>query len=278
MKNRRSSAVAPTRLRAASSVRFPVLAGLLAAGLTLLVAGCGPAADAAPGEEDAASGAPSSAADAAAQEAPNTLTAAERAEGWRLLFDGETLDGWRVFREEGMSDGWAVVDGNLTRVANGARDIITEEQFRDFELALEWRVEEGGNSGVFIRASEEVDRIFEGAPEMQVLDDPNHVDGASPLTSAGANYALHPAPRGVVRPAGEWNQARIRVQGNRVTHWLNGQQIVDYELGSADWQARLAESKFTEWPEYGTYDVGHIGLQDHGDRVYFRNIKVRVLE
>ena len=96
-------------------------------------------------------------------------------------------------------------------MADGARDIITEAQYGDFELVLEWKVEEGGNSGIFIRASEEVDRIFEGAPEMQVLDDPNHVDGGDPLTSAGANYGLHPAPRGVVRPAGEWNEARVRV-------------------------------------------------------------------
>ncbi|UCC24356.1 MAG: DUF1080 domain-containing protein [Gemmatimonadales bacterium] len=232
---------------------------------------CGPSADAAPGD-DVEVGPETS-----PQEVHNTLTEAERAEGWRLLFDGETLEGWRVFGREEMSEGWAVVDGSLTRVAGGARDIITVDQFRDFELTLEWMVEEGGNSGIFIRASEEVDRIFEGAPEMQVLDDPNHVDGGDPLTSAGANYALHPAPRGVVRPAGEWNQVRVRVQGNQVTHWLNGQQIVDYELWSDDWKARLAESKFTEWPEYGTYPEGHIGLQDHGDWVAYRNIKIREL-
>jgi hypothetical protein len=246
--------------------------------LTVLAAGCGPAADAAPGDAATDGDVAYMSAPAGAQEAHNTLTEAERAEGWRLLFDGETLEGWRVFGREAMSDGWAVVDGNLTRVADGARDIITVDQFTDFELSLEWRVEECGNSGVFIRASEEVGRIFEGAPEMQGLDDACHVDGQNPLTSAGANYALHPVPRGVVRPAGEWNQARIRVQGNQVTHWLNGQQIVDYELWSDDWKARLAESKFTEWPEYGTYPSGHIGLQDHGDRVYFRDIKVRELD
>jgi len=213
-----------------------------------------------------------------AQEAPNTLTDAERADGWRLLFDGETLDGWRVFGREGMSDGWAAVDGTLSRVADGAMDIITTEQFADFELSLEWKVAECGNSGVFIRASEEVDRIFEGAPEMQVLDDACHVDGQNPLTSAGANYALHPAPRGVVHPAGEWNHARIRVQGNHVTHWLNGQEIVDYELGSDAWKALVAASKFAEWPEYGTFPTGHIGLQDHGDPVWYRNIKIRELD
>jgi len=240
--------------------------------LTFLAAACGPSADASPGEAEGDIGA-----DAMAQEAHNTLTQAERAEGWRLLFDGSTLAGWRVFGQEGMSEGWAAVDGTLARVAEGARDIITVDAFTDFELSLEWRVEECGNSGIFIRASEEVGRIFEGAPEMQVLDDACHVDGQNPLTSAGANYALHPAPRGVVHPAGEWNHARIRVQGSHVTHWLNGQEIVDYQLGSDEWKALVAGSKFVEWPEYGTFASGHIGLQDHGDPVWYRNIKIREL-
>jgi hypothetical protein len=214
----------------------------------------------------------------AAQQPLNTLTADEEAAGWRLLFDGETLDGWRVFGREGMSDGWAVRDGHLTRVADGARDIITVEEFEDFELQLEWRVPEGGNSGVFIRASEEVGRIFEGAPEVQILDDERHADGQNPLTSAGANYALHAPPDGVVNPAGEWNHVRVRVDGDHVTHWMNGVQVVDYRLWTDEWEALVAGSKFAEWPEYGTFRIGHIGLQDHGDFVEFRNIKVRVIE
>src|SRR5690606_39644101 len=102
-----------------------------------------------------------------------------------------------------------------------------------------------------------------------------HADGRSPLTSAGANYGLHPAPRGVVRPAGEWNEARIVADGARVEHWLNGVKIVEYELGSPDWAARVAASKFAEWPAYGQARRGHIGLQDHGDPVWFRNVKIR---
>lgn len=208
--------------------------------------------------------------------AHNTLTADERAQGWRLLFDGESLDGWRGFRRDDLPGGWAARDGMLQRVGPGG-DIITDEQFENFELSLEWRVEEAGNSGIFYLASEDADRIFESAPEMQILDDAGHADGGSPLTSAGSNYALHPAPRGVVRPAGEWNHARIVVDGGEVEHWLNGQQIVAYELGSDDWQRRVAESKFAEWPTYGQARRGHIGLQDHGDPVWFRNIKVREL-
>jgi hypothetical protein len=206
----------------------------------------------------------------------NTLTAAEREAGWRLLFDGRTLEGWRGFRQEGLPGGWAVEDGTLARVGEGG-DIITEEQFENFELSLEWRVEAAGNSGIFYLASEDADRIFESAPEMQVLDDAGHADGASPLTSAGSNFALHGVPPGVVRPAGEWNQARIVVQDGQVEHWLNGERVVEYELGSEDWARRVAESKFAEWPTYGQARRGHIGLQDHGDPVWFRDIKVREL-
>jgi hypothetical protein len=232
-----------------------------------LAAGCGAGADAEAAAAD----------EADAQDPPNTLTAAEAAEGWTLLFDGTSMDGWRTYGQDDLHDGWQVEDGVIVRVAGGG-DIITRETWADFDLQVDWRVEEGGNSGVFFRASEESGRIFEGAPEMQVLDDAVHADGQNPLTSAGANYGLHPAPRGVVRPAGEWNRARIRVEGDHVQHWLNGEQIVDYRLGSPEWQALVAASKFAEWPEYGTYPSGHIGLQDHGDRVYFRNLKIRRLD
>jgi hypothetical protein len=207
---------------------------------------------------------------------PNTLTTAERADGWRLLFDGETTAGWRGYNRPDLPDGWQVVDGALTRVAPGG-DIITEEQFRDFELALEWNVAPGGNSGIFYRAIEGPRPIYEYAPEMQVLDDAAHADGLSRLTAAGANYGLYPAPEGVVRPAGQWNEARIRVEGSQVTYWLNGERIVDYELGGSDWEARVAASKFGEWPDFGRAAEGHIGLQDHGDRVAFRNIRIREL-
>lgn len=206
----------------------------------------------------------------------NTLTAEEREAGWRLLFDGASLDGWRGYRRETAPDGWAAVDGTLTRVGRGG-DLITEEEFGSFELALEWKVEEGGNSGVLYLATEEPDRIWEGAPEMQVLDDAGHRDGRSPLTSAGAVYGLFPAPRGAVKPAGEWNRARIVVDGDRVEHWLNGTRVVQYVLGSDDWTRRVAESKFSEWPIFGQARRGHIGLQDHGDPVWFRNVKIREL-
>ena len=206
----------------------------------------------------------------------NTLTDAERDAGWELLFDGRALDGWRDYNRDDLSDGWAAREGLLTRVGSGG-DIITRREFTDFELSLEWRVEEAGNSGVFYRAAEGEERIHHSAPEMQVLDDERHPDGQSPLTSAGANYGLHATPRGIVHPAGEWNSARIRIEGNHVEHWLNGAKVVEYDLGSPRWEALVANSKFGDWPAYGRAPSGHIGLQDHGDPVWYRNMKVRVI-
>ena len=209
--------------------------------------------------------------------APNTLTDAERAEGWKLLFDGTSTAGWRGYGKTAMPDsGWSVVDGALTRTGRGG-DIVTNDKYKDFELALEWKVPPGGNSGVFYHALESADPIYYSAPEMQILDDARHPDGKNPLTSAGAAYGLYAPPRGVVKPAGEWNSARLVVRGNSVEHWLNGQKVVSYEAWSDDWKAKVAASKFAAWKAYGTGHEGYIGLQDHGDRVQFRSIKVRVL-
>lgn len=212
-----------------------------------------------------------------AREAPvNQLTDAERTAGWRLLFDGHATEAWRGYMRAELPAGWQAVDGSLTRVA-AAGDIITVDTFDDFELVFEFNVEPGGNSGIFIRAIEGPEQVWYAAPEYQILDDERHRDGASPLTSTGANYAVHPAPRGIARPAGEWNAGRILVDGSHVEHWLNGVKIVDYELGSDDWKRRVAESKFRQWPDYGQAPGGHIGLQDHGSRVAYRNLKVRPL-
>lgn len=214
-----------------------------------------------------------------AQGTPNTLTDAERAAGWQLLFDGRTTNGWRNFRRETISDGWQVVDGALTRVAQGG-DIITTEQFTNFELALEWRLSPDGppgNSGIFYRATEEASIIYLGAAEMQILDNGRHGDGQSELTSAGSNYAMHPVAHHHARPVGEWNSVRIVVNGNQVQHWFNGARVVEFEIGSPDWQARLAASKFKDWPLYAKATTGHIGLQEHGSYVAFRNIKIRRL-
>jgi hypothetical protein len=206
----------------------------------------------------------------------NTLTAAEKAAGWRLLFDGETTRGWRGFRRSDMSDGWQVVDGELRRVGRGG-DIVTVEQFDDFELSIDWKVSEGGNSGIMFRVSEEWNSTWKSGPEMQVLDDERHPDGQRRETAAGSNYALHAAPAGVVHPPGEWNTARIVARGPHVEHWLNGVKVVEYELWTPEWEALVAASKFDTLPGYGRQRRGYIALQDHGAWVAYRDIKIRPL-
>jgi len=206
--------------------------------------------------------------------APNVLTAEERAQGFRLLFDGSTTAGWRTFRGSAPPAGWEVRDGALTRVGPGG-DVVTTEQFEGFELRLEWKVAPGGNSGVLYRVTEEGEETYHSGPEFQVLDDDAHRDGLSRLTAAGSNYGLHASPAGVVRPAGEWNEARIVVDGAHVEHWLNGVKVVEYELGSSDWERLVAESKFAQWSAYGRARRGHVALQDHGDEVAYRSIRIR---
>ena len=206
----------------------------------------------------------------------NSLTAAEKAAGWRLLFDGHTTTGWRNYGKPTISPGWTVQDGALTRTGAGG-DIITTDEFKNFELSIDWKIEIGGNSGVFYRASEDSDAIYWNAVEVQVLDDAKHPDGQNRMTSAGAAYDLYPSPAGHVHPGGEWNSARLIVNGNHVEHWLNGFKLLEYELGSPDWNSKVAGSKFKPHPRFGKNSQGHIGLQDHGNVVAFRNIKIRVL-
>jgi hypothetical protein len=195
---------------------------------------------------------------------------------WQVLFDGSSTAAWRGYRADSLPGGWQVVDGALTRIAQ-AGDIVTTEEYRNFELELEWQIAEGGNSGIMFRVTEDLPETYHSGPEMQVLDDARHVDGQNPLTSSGSNYALHAPTRSVVKPAGEWNAARLLANANHVEHWLNGEKIVEYELGSPEWEALVSDSKFIEWPRYGREARGHIALQDHGDRVAYRNIRIRVL-
>ncbi len=207
----------------------------------------------------------------------NDATAATTDTMWRPLFDGATLAGWQGHQKPGVPPaGWAVVDGAITRVGEGG-DIVTTAQYANFEFAFEWMVTPGGNSGVFYRIDPTVEVTYMSAPEYQVLDDSAHRDGGSRLTSAGAAYGLYESPEGHTKPVGEWNEGRIVVNGAHVEHWLNGTKLLEYELWSPDWEAKVKASKFNEWPPYGRATRGHIGLQDHGDRVAFRNLRVKEL-
>ena len=213
-----------------------------------------------------------------ASQQPNTLTDAERRDGWRLLFDGTSLTGWRQYQADSVPTAWRVADGTITKTV-GTRDIVTRDQFGDFELVFDWRVATGGNAGVFYRATEEYNRVYWSAPEYQLLDDPNAPDGRDPLTSAGSAYGLYPAPRGVVKPAGEWNSSRVVARGTHIEHWLNGTKIVEYEALSPEWEAKVKESKFRDWPNYGRAMRGHVAIQgDHRGDLALRNIKIREIK
>lgn len=207
---------------------------------------------------------------------PNTLSPAERAAGWRLLFDGRTTDGWRGFRQPGFPEkGWVVEDGVL-KVLSGGGDLITTDQFGDFELVLEFMTTPKANSGIIFRATEEHSTPWQTGPEFQILDDGGHEMAADHPHSAGSLYDLAPPAKGkVLRPAGEWNQARIILSDGRLRHYLNGTKLVDLRVDGDAWRELIAGSKFKGYDGFGVRPRGHIALQDHGDQVWFRNIKLR---
>ncbi len=210
---------------------------------------------------------PRSEADAAAMPSDST---------WHTLFDGTSTDAWRGYQMDRLPAGWRVENGTLVRAAE-AGDIVTKAQYGDFDLELEWMVPPGGNSGIMYRVTEADSATYRTGPEYQLLDDAAHADGANPLTSAGAAYGFYAAPKGLVKPAGQWNSARIVARGNHIEHWINGTKALEYEIGSPDWEAKLRASKFAAWKGYGRSPRGHVALQDHGDRVAFRNIRIRPL-
>ena len=216
----------------------------------------------------------------------NSLTEDEKKAGWRLLFDGKTTEGWRGYKMDKMPPGWKVIDGTLVRVSGGAGgkgagggdDIITVEQFDNFDLQLEWKiVDRAGNSGLIVRASEDAVTSWHTGPEMQILDNAAY-PGRSVLELAGACYDLYAPSNDVSHPLGEWNAVRVVADGRHLEHWLNGVKLFEYELGSDDWNQRVAKSKFKNMPHFKAPPTkGHICLQDHTARLEFRNIKIRTL-
>jgi hypothetical protein len=210
----------------------------------------------------------------------NTLTRAEQDAGWRLLFDGKTLAGWRGYKAQAPAASWKIVGGSLVSMPKPGEaqgHLLSADQFDDFELSLEWKMAPGGNSGVMYRVTEARENPWDSGPEYQVLDNTRHLDGNNPLSSASACYAVYPPAKDLTKPVGEWNQARIVAKGPRVQHWLNGEKVVEYEVGTDDWSAHLKTSRFWATPDWGRAPKGHICLQDYGNPIEFRNIKVRAI-
>lgn len=201
------------------------------------------------------------------------LTNEEIAAGWTPLYDGKDASAWwRGYKKDKLPEGWKTVDGALVRTGGG--DIVTKEKFENFELSLEYKIGEGGNSGLMYRVVETDGPPYVTGPEVQIQD---NVKGKDPQKS-GWLYQFYKSETDATKPAGEWNQLRLIVNKGKCEHWMNGVKYCEYEIGSADWNEKLAKSKFAKMPGFATTANGHICLQDHGDKVEFRNIKIRVLE
>lgn len=207
----------------------------------------------------------------------NSLTDAEKAVGWKLLFDGkDASQWWRGYKKDGLSEQWAVEDGALVLKGKGGGNIITREQFESFEFSIDWKISEGGNSGIMFKVQESEPQPWHTGPEVQIQDNVKGHDAQK----AGWMYQLYAASMDTTKPAGEWNTFRLKCVKTpagtyRCEHWMNGTKYVEYEIGSADWDAKVAASKFKDKPGFGKSPKGHICLQDHGNVVAFRNVKIR---
>lgn len=223
------------------------------------------------------------------QSPPNTLAALEKKEGWKLLFDGKTMNGWRgAYMDSLPRKGWEVRDGMLVVHESGGGeasfggDIVTIDEYSSFELVVDFKLTEGANSGIKYFVIEAQPRTPGSAKglEYQLLDDAKHPDaklGINGNRTCASLYDLMPASNKKVNPIGEWNHARILVKGKHVEHWLNGIKVLEYERGGKEFLAHKANSKFKDIPGFGEYPKGHILLQDHGNQVFFRSIKIRAL-
>ena len=205
---------------------------------------------------------------------------------WRSLFDGKSLDAWRIYKAAtapkmcaapGAKDCWEIVNGLLQKDGH-ANDIVSKDQFGDFELELDWNIGEASNSGIFYRGTEEYDAIYWSAVECQLLDNVKADDNKKPNHLAGSAYDLFAAPAEATKPAGQWNQLRIVAKGNHVEHWMNGQKVVSYDVGSPAWEAALKASKFTPYPNFAKAPKGYLGIQgNHPGSLTLRNIRIREL-
>jgi len=212
------------------------------------------------------------------------LSDAEKSEGWQLLFDGKTKSGWHSYNKKGNLDAWKVQDGVLmldvkTDGSHTGEDIVTDEEFENFHLKLDWNISQGGNSGIMfsVKESPKYENDYFTGPEMQVLDNERHDDGKIPKHRAGDLYDLISSSTEPVKPAGEWNTAEIIKNSDSLEFRLNGTTVVKTKLWDAGWKKLVAKSKFKQWPDFGTFKKGVIALQDHGNKVSYRNIKIRKL-
>ncbi len=217
-----------------------------------------------------------------------TAAAESDASDWIVLFDGTSFDGWKGYNQDGVPDTWSIEDGAMVftppadRPDGASYNLVTESKFENFVLSLEWQISEGGNSGVFwgVEELEQFGQPYQTGPEIQVLDNEKHPDAKAGTThQAGALYDMIAPSEDVTRPVGEWNTMEITIDyaGETGKVVMNGTELLTFPLGNDAWDAMVADSKFDGWEGFGQYHEGKIGLQDHGDRVAFRNIKIKPL-
>lgn len=209
--------------------------------------------------------------------ADNQLTAEQKAEGWQLLFNGKDLSQWRSFKQPVVHEKWQIEDGAITLTAGGGGDLISKKSYKNFELTLDWKIAEAGNSGILILADEKGKYIYSHAPEIQILDNERHPDNKLDTHLSGSLYDLMASPVASHKKAGQWNSTKIRLENSALTVWQNEVQTAQVTIGSAEWNSLIAKSKFASWPGFAKATEGHLGLQDHGDQVWFKNIKIKEL-
>ena len=202
--------------------------------------------------------------------------------GWISLFNGHDLSGWHSYHQSGPAPAWKVEDGAIVLDhSDGARggDLVSNQEYRNFELELAWKISKGGNSGILFLVHEDphIGATYFSGPEMQVLDNQYAEDNKNPTHLAGSLYDLIAADPGAVHPYGQWNRVRIRLLNGHLTFWMNGKKVVQTQLWTPQWDSLVAHSKFKQWPVFATYHSGHIALQDHGDQVWFRDIRIKEL-
>jgi hypothetical protein len=212
----------------------------------------------------------------------NNMAQSETGQGYKSLFDGKTMTGWRTYQNK-PADSWMVKDGTLyckgstTDKSDRRADLITTEEFENFDLSLDWKISPKGNSGIMYMVTEQYPAAYLSGPEYQIIDDKNFPEKLETWQMTGANYAMDPAPTAAPNPPGEWNHARIVVNRGHVEHWLNGKKIVDYQLWTEDWKQKKLAGKWKDAEGYGMSKRGHIALQDHGSEAWFKNIRIKDL-
>ncbi len=202
---------------------------------------------------------------------------------WTNLFDGASTAGWHQYGKQGVTPRWKIADSAVyvdTSVKNSEADLITDEEFENFDLKLEWMIAKGGNSGIVFCIHEETTKYkepYDTGPEMQVLDNEGHDDGKYPKHRAGDLYDLISCSKETVKPAGEWNKVEIKCLNGKLDFFLNGENVVSTTMWDDNWRKLIAGSKFKDWPGFGTYKKGSISLQDHHNMVSYKNIKIKKL-